>query len=164
MCHPPVPRSRPQRSRHADRLIAMMTALRLGPPQPQGPPQPLLPRTPPRQQRLRPQLTLQLSRLRHAEGQEAEVPRKVSTLAERPLRRAHLRLLTMMTTTQPPGQRHAEQAVLRRRTLNRLPGAPRPRRRKHIPRRLRQRRSVSMSPSSILPQTRSLSEISTMRK
>ena len=129
MCHPPVPRSRPQRSRHADRLIAMMTALRLGQPprRPQGPPQPLLPRTPPRQQRLRPQLTLQPSRLRHAEGQEAEVPRKVSTLAERPLRRAHLRLLTMTTTTQPPGQRHAEQAVLRRRTLNRLPGAPRPR-------------------------------------
>ena len=61
--------------------------------------------------RLRPP-TRQPSRLRHAEGQEAEVPRKVSTLAGRPLRRAHLRLLTMMTTTQPPRRRHADQAAV----------------------------------------------------
>ena len=167
MCQPPVPRSRPQRSRHADRLIAMMTALRLGqpPPLPQGPPQPLLPRTPPRQQRLPRRLTPQQSRQRRRGLRESSFQRKYPALRDfrgHGARSTRLPLLTMMTTTQPPGQRHAAQAAVRRRTLNRLLGAPRPR--THIRRRLRQRRSVSISPSSILPQTRSLSEISTMRK
>ena len=130
MCHPPVPRSRPQRSRHADRLIAMMTALRLGQPprRPQGPPQPLLPRTPPRQQRLTPQQ----SRQRRRGLRESSFQRKYPALRDfrgHGARSTRLPLLTMMTTTQPPGQRHAARAVLRRRTLNRLPGAPRPRRR-----------------------------------